>query len=104
MTLPPYTRTREGEVPPGSWPQTLSAGPWSEALSSYETVKHTLGNSSGAAWPSASPPCHESSRRFGTGVLKSKRKDKRNSERGKKGGKGGKARPPEGYLREKTFL
>jgi len=40
---------------------------------------------------------HESSRRFGTGVLKSKRKDKRKSERGKKGGKGDKARPPEGY-------
>ncbi len=26
MALPPYTRTREGEAPPGSWPATLLAG------------------------------------------------------------------------------
>jgi len=29
MALPPYTRTREGEAPPGSWPATLLAGPLS---------------------------------------------------------------------------
>ncbi len=30
MTLPPYTRTREGKAPPGSWPATLLVGPLSE--------------------------------------------------------------------------
>ncbi len=34
MTLPPYTRTREGEAPPGSWPATLPAGPLSEEMPS----------------------------------------------------------------------
>ena len=29
MTLPPYTRTREGKAPPGSWPARLLAGPLS---------------------------------------------------------------------------
>jgi hypothetical protein len=26
MTLPPYTRTKEGKAPPGSWPATLLTG------------------------------------------------------------------------------
>jgi hypothetical protein len=31
MTLPPYSRTRDGEAPPGSWLTTLLAGPLSSA-------------------------------------------------------------------------
>jgi hypothetical protein len=40
---------------------------------------------------------HETSRRFGTGVLKSKRKERTEEHEGKKGGISGKANPPEGY-------
>jgi hypothetical protein len=54
MTLPPYTQMREGEVPQlGCGPKPLSVGPWSEAMSSSETVKNTLGNSSGTLVPAA---------------------------------------------------
>jgi len=40
---------------------------------------------------------HESSRRFGTGIPKRKRKERTEEQEGEKGGTGGKARPPEGY-------
>jgi hypothetical protein len=40
MALPPYTRTREGVAPPGSWPATLLAGPLSEeTLSIYQKTE-----------------------------------------------------------------